>query len=167
MKDIIRENKKHIKAIIRNITGKENEDIEQEVYIKVWRGSLKNQLPIVKFSQWINKITANTCKDYLKSKQYKTEKMKVEDEDNTIVNEIKDSKTPEKILNSKQRQKMILKAVDALPKKMKDVIVLYEFEQKTYEEISKKLGVPTGTVKSRLFCAREILKDDLSELIGD
>ena len=62
---------------------------------------------------------------------------------------------------------MILKAVDNLPKKMKEVIILYEFEQKSYEEISQKVGVPIGTVKSRLFCAREILKDDLSELIGE
>ena len=73
----------------------------------------------------------------------------------------------EKILNIKQRQKIILKAVNELPKKMKEVIVLYEFEQKTYEEISKILNVPIGTVKSRLSCAREILKDDLSELIGE
>ena len=163
MKNFIRENKKNIKAIIRNITGRENEDIEQEVYIKVWRTTSKNN--IEKIHQWVNKVTANTCKDFLKSKQYRVEHMKVDDEN--IINEIKETKTPEKIYNSKQRQKMILKAVDNLPRKMKEVITLYEFEQKSYEEISKKIGVPIGTVKSRLFCAREILKDDLSELIGE
>lgn len=163
MKNFIRENKKNIKAIIRNIIGRENEDIEQEVYIKVWRNTGKNN--IEKIHQWVNKVTANTCKDFLKSKQYRVEHMKVDDEN--VINEIKETKTPEKILNSKQRQKMILKAVDNLPKKMKEVIILYEFEQKSYEEISQKVGVPIGTVKSRLFCAREILKDDLSELIGE
>ena len=91
--------------------------------------------------------------------------MQVENED--VVNEIKDSKTPEKIYDTKQRQKMILKAVDKLPKKQKEVIILYEFEEKSYEEISQKLKVPVGTVKSRLYCAREILKEELSELIGD
>ena len=163
MKDIIKTNKKNIKAIIRNIIGYENEDMEQEVYIKVWRGS--NGKNISKLNQWVNKITANTCKDFLRSKQHRIEKLKVEDED--IINEIKDTKTPEQILNSKQRQKMILKAVDELPKKMRDVIILYEFEQKSYDEISQKLKIPKGTVKSRLFCAREILKVELSELIGD
>ena len=163
MKKIINENKRNIKAIIRNIVGRENEDIEQEVYIKVWKGS--NGRNISKIKQWVNKITANTCKDFLKSKQYRIESMKVDDED--AITAVKDSKTPEKILNSKQRQKMILKAVENLPKKMRDVIVLYEFEQKSYEEISQKLNIPAGTVKSRLYCAREILKDDLSELIGD
>ena len=164
MKKFISENKKIIKTIIRNITGQENEDIEQEVYIKVWRSETNNK-KITRLSQWVGKVTSNTCKDYLKSKQYKTEQLKIEDE--TAVNEIKDTKTPEKILDSKQRQKMILKAIDRLPKKQKEVIILYEFEQKSYEEISKIIGKPVGTVKSRLFCAREILKDELSELIGD
>lgn len=163
MKEIIRTNKKSIKAIIRNIIGHDNEDMEQEVYIKIWRGS--NGKKIEKINQWVNKITSNTCKDFLKSKQHRIETLKVDDEN--IINEIRETKTPEKILNSKQRQKMILKAVNELPKKMKDVIILYEFEQKSYEEISEKLKIPTGTVKSRLFCAREILKVELSELIGD
>ena len=166
MKEIIRNNRKNIKAIIRNFVGSENEDIEQEVYIKVWRGtSDENGKKINKLTQWVNTVAANTCRDFLKSKQNRNAQLVVDDE--TAINNIKDSKTPEKILNSKQRQKAILKAVDNLPKKMKDVIVMFEFEQKSYDEISQKLGVPIGTVKSRLFCAREILKDDLSELIGD
>ena len=163
MKKIINENKKNIKAIIRKIIGKENEDIEQEVYIKVWKNS--NGKTISKFTHWVNKITANTCKDFLRSKQYRIENMKTDDEN--IINDIKETKTPEKIFNSKQRQKIILKAVDNLPKKMKEVIILYEFEQQSYDEISKKLNIPIGTVKSRLSCAREILKDDLAELIGE
>ncbi len=166
MKEIINTNKRNIKAIIRNLIGRESEDIEQEVYIKVWRGSKKSNIEnISRLNQWINKITSNTCKDFLKSKQFRMENMQIDDE--TAINEIKETKTPEKVFDSKQRQKMILKAVDRLPKKMKEVIILYEFEQKSYEEISKKLNVPIGTIKSRLFCAREILKDELSELIGD
>ncbi len=163
MKEIINKNKKSIKAIIRNIIGHESEDMEQEVYIKIWRGS--DGKHIEKINQWVNKITANTCKDFLKSKNHRLETLKVDDEN--IINEIKETKTPEKILDSKQRQKKILKAVNELPKKMKDVVILYEFEQKSYDEISKKLKVPVGTVKSRLFCAREILKVELQELIGD
>ena len=162
--ELIKTNKQNIKSIIRMITKQDNEDIEQEVYIKVWKGSV-NKTGISKFSQWVNKITANTCKDFLKSKQYRIDNMKIEDD--TVINEIKDSKTPDKILDSKQRQKMILKAVDRLPKKQKEVIILYEFEEKSYEEISQKLKVPIGTIKSRLYCAREILKEELSELIGD
>ena len=50
---------------------------------------------------------------------------------------------------------------------MKEVIILYEYEQMSYDEISKKLKIPTGTVKSRLNCARTVLKEELQELIGD
>ena len=164
MKEFILTNRRKIKTIIRNITGFDNEDIEQEVYIKVWKNTTDNK-NITRLSQLVNKVTANACKDFLKSKQHKIETMKTEDD--TVINEIKDNKTPEKILNSKQRQKTILKAIDRLPQKQREVIILYEFEQKSYEEISKIIGKPVGTVKSRIFCAREILKDELSELIGE
>ena len=164
MKEIIKENKNNINSIITNITGKPNEDIQQEVYIKIWRG-LKNNPSILKLTQWVNAITANTCKDFLKSKQYKIQKNTIDDED--FSERVVDVITPEKIVDSKQRQKLILKAIDELPKKMKEVIILYEFEDKSYEEISEKLKVPVGTVKSRLFCARTVLKEELSDLIGD
>ena len=167
MKEIIRENQKRIKAIIKNITGRENEDIEQEVYIKVWRGSNKKG-SVSSLSQWVNRITANACKDFLKSKQHRIEQMKMEDD--TVINEIKETKTPETKKISSTTNVVKAPAVETKVENVpvtKEVIILYEFEQKTYEEISQKVGAPIGTVKSRLFCAREILKDDLSELIGD
>ena len=72
MKDIIEQNRGLIKAIIKKLTGSYNEDIEQEVYIKTWRnmGHYKEQ---GKFSQWIGALTANVCRDYFKSRQYKIE----------------------------------------------------------------------------------------------
>ena len=165
MKKIIEENKKNIRSIIKNIVGQQNEDIEQEVYIKVWKNQNNTINSISKFKMWINKVTANTCKDFLKSKQNRCANL--ENHDDNLINEIKETRTPEKLVESKQRQKMILKAVDELPKKMREVIILYEFEQKSYEDISKKLDIPIGTVKSRLSCARTVLKEELKELIGD
>ena len=164
MKKIIQDNNKKIKAIIKNITGYANEDIEQEIYIKIWR-NLKKQNSISKLSNWISTIASNACKDFLKSKQHKTESLKTDDE--TILENISDVKTPEMLVNSEQRQKFILKTVDKLPKKMKEVIILYEFEEKSYDEISNKLKIPIGTVKSRLSSAREVLKKELHSLIGD
>ena len=57
--------------------------------------------------------------------------------------------------------KIILKAVDSLPAKLRQVVVWYEFEELSYEQIAKKTGVPVGTVKSRLFHARKILSEKL------
>ena len=75
--------------------------------------------------------------------------------------------TQEEQLDAKMRQKIILKAVDELPYKMRRVIELYEFEDMPLEKIAKKLGVPEGTVKSRLFNARKILAQKLSFLKGE
>ena len=118
-----------------------------------------------KFVQWISTITANLCKDYLKSSKFKFNNNKTEIEaeyDNLCT-----KTTPEKELTSKERQKIILKALDSLPKKMREAIILYEYEDYSYEKISQKLNVPVGTVKSRINSARNILKDKLSFLIED
>ena len=72
-----------------------------------------------------------------------------------------------KIINAKMRQKLILKAVDELPAKMRKVIILFEFEGLSQEQIARKTGVPVGTVKSRLFHARQILSQNLSYLKGE
>ena len=70
----------------------------------------------------------------------------------------------EEMIDAKARQKIILKAVDDLPKKMRQVVIWFEFEEMSYEQISQKLGLPIGTVKSRLFNARKILSEKLNFL---
>ncbi len=164
MKQIIAENQSRVKAIIRKLTGSYNEDIEQEVYIKTWR-NLENYKEEGKFTQWISALTANVCRDYFKSKQYKIGVNQLNDED--ILQEVASSQSQEEILDAKQRQKIILKAVDALPRKLRQVVILFEFEEMTYEQISKKIGVPEGTIKSRLFNARKILAEKLKKLKGE
>ena len=71
------------------------------------------------------------------------------------------------LIDEKQRQKIILKAVDSLSKEHRKVVILIEFEGYTMEETAKRLNVPLGTVKSRLFNARKILKEKLSFLQGE
>lgn len=164
MKNIIEKYRYNIKKIIKNITGVYDEDLEQEVYIKAWKNLSKYQEQN-KFKQWISTITSNVCKDFLKSKTYQNSKL-INDNDETL-DQIKDNSSVEKELDSKERQKIILDAINRLPKKLKETIYLYEFEDKTYEEISKKFKVPEGTVKSRLYNARKILSIELQDLIGD
>ncbi|MBR2069612.1 MAG: RNA polymerase sigma factor [Candidatus Gastranaerophilales bacterium] len=164
MKDIIRANKYKVKQIIKNLTGHYDEDIEQEVYIKTYK-SLDKYVEQNKFSQWICKITANLCKDYLKSSKFKLQKNCDYNED--ALNNLKDKTNPEKEYTLYEQQKLTLKAINSLPKKLKETIILYEYEDYSYEQISKKLKVPEGTVKSRINTARKILKEKLSFLIGD
>lgn len=164
MKQIILENRQRIRAIIRKLTGSDNEDIEQEVYIKTWR-NLENYREEGKFKQWISALTANVCRDYFRSRQFKAETLQLNDEE--VLDNLPCESEQEQIVDSKLRQKMILKAVDELPRKLRQVIELYEFEDMSYEQISRKIGVPEGTIKSRLFNARKILSEKLQNLKGE
>ena len=73
----------------------------------------------------------------------------------------------EEVLDAKTRQRQILKAVDELPRKMRQVVVWYEFEEMSYDQIAAKTGEPVGTIKSRLFNARKTLSEKLQHLKGD
>ncbi len=157
MREIIEEYKCRVRKIIRNFTGAHNEDIEQEVYIKTWKNLAKYNEQN-KFKQWICAITSNVCKDYLKSASCKAEKNTIYDTE--TLDNIADNKQ-ENILDSNERQKIILKEINKLPSKFKKVIIYYELEEKSYEEISVILNVPVGTIKSRLHKAREILREKL------
>ncbi len=163
MKEIIA-HKGLIKSVIKKLTGSYNEDIEQEVYIKTWRheGNYREQ---GKLAQWIGALTANVCRDYFKSRQYKIQTMQLNDDE--TLEEIVVESRQEEIIDAKMRQKIILKAVDELPRKLRDVVYRYEFEEMSYEEIARKTGVPVGTVRSRLSNARKILSKKLQFLKGE
>lgn len=164
MKQLIEQNKSRIRAIIRKLTGSYNEDIEQEVYIKTWK-NLDNYKEEGKLSQWIGMITANVCRDYFRSKQYKISSVQLNDEE--AAENIVSPDNQEERLDAKARQKQILKAVDSLPYKMRKIVYLVEFEEMSYEQVSQKTGLPVGTVKSRLFNARKILSEKLQHLKGE
>ncbi len=164
MKNIFSEHSYKIKQIIKNFTGEYNEDLEQEVYIKTFQ-NLDKYKEQNKFSQWICTIAANLCRDYLRSAKFKYQNLTTYDND--LLNNVSQQKTPEIEYSLKERQKIVLKEVNALPKKMKEAIILYEFENYSYEKIAQKLKIPEGTVKSRINNARKILKEKLSFLMKE
>lgn len=164
MQDILSTYKSKIRAIIKKLTGSYNEDIEQMVYIKTWQGFSKYHEQ-GKLSQWIGALTANTCRDYYRSKQIKGDQQ-TEYNEETLEN-IPYEINPEVLLDTKMRQKIILKAVNSLPFKMRQVIILCEYEDMSIKQVASKLGISEGTVKSRLFNARKILEKVLKPLQGD
>ena len=161
--EIINTTKQNIKNIIKLITKQENEDIEQEVYIKLWknaekyeeRGSLKS---------WVNTIAKNTSKDYLKSAVVKNEQNSTSD-DIVLCNITDKKRSPEDCVIVNERQKRIIKAVDNLKPKFREVIMLCEIYGFTYEEASKKLNCPIGTIKSRIYNAKKELAEILQDLL--
>ncbi len=160
-KEIVENNKNNVRNIIRLITKETNEDLEQEVFVKVWKNSDKyNEQG--SFKSWINTIAKNVSKDYLKSAQYKNRNT----EDDEILTTIKDKKqTPELTLISNDRQKRITSAINSLKPKFKEVVMYCEIYGYSYEETAVKLNCPLGTVKSRLYNAKKELAEKLQDLL--
>ena len=152
-----------MRSIIKRITNEHNEDLEQEVYTRVWKNSDKYEEKGT-LNAWIRTISANLSKDYLKSSSKKLDDITIADE--TALSLVRDSKdTPESLLLKRERQKMISRAINNLKPKFKEVVMLYEIENQSYEEISQKLKCPIGTVKSRLYNAKKELASALQELM--
>ena len=161
--ELIKNNKQNIKNIVKLITKQENDDIEQAGYIKIWkktekyeeRGSVKS---------WVNTIAKNASKDYLKSASVRYEQNSTSDE--YTLTSIKDKKkNPEDNLITSERQKRIINAIEGLKPKLKETIMLCEIYGYTYEEASKKLNCPIGTIKSRVYNAKKELAEVLKDLL--
>lgn len=161
--ELIKLNKCHVKKIIRLIVKKDNEDIEQEVYIKALKNINKYE-ERGNFKSWLCQIAKNLSLDYLKSLQYKTELNSTGDE--FVLECVKDKKnSPEKNAIYSERQRIIINAIESLKPKQKEVIMLCEINGYTYEEAAKFLHCPLGTVKSRIYNAKQELAEKLQDLM--
>lgn len=160
-KEIVKNNQNNVRNIIRLITKETNEDLEQEVFVKIWKNKDKYKEQ-GSFKSWISTIAKNVSKDYLKSAHYKNRNT----EDDEILTTIKDKKqTPELTLISNDRQKRIISAINSLKPKFKEVVMYCEIYGYTYEETAEKLKCPLGTVKSRLYNAKKELAEKLQDLL--
>lgn len=162
-KEIIKNNQNNVRSIIRLITKETNEDLEQEVFVKVWKNSEKYKEQ-GSFKSWINTIAKNVSKDYLKSVQKRNQDAITSDDE--VLNTIKDKKsTPELKVISNERQRQITEAIDTLKPKFREVVMLCEIYGYTYEEAAFKLKCPIGTIKSRLYNAKKELANLLKDLL--
>lgn len=160
---IIKTNKQNIKNIIKLITRENNEDIEQEVYIKILKNSNKYKENGA-LKSWISTITKNTSLDYIKSKYYKV--FSTSENDEYTLDSIKDNRNiPENNIVNLERRKRIIDAIENLKPKFKQVIILTEIDGYSYEECAKKLKCPLGTVKSRIYNAKKELSIVLQDLL--
>lgn len=160
---VIQENKQNIKNIIRLITKEDNEDLEQEVYVKIWKNSEKYKEQ-GSFKSWISCIAKNTSLDYLKSSYHKIFTASVRDD--YTLDSVKDGKiSPEANVVRLERQKRIIHEINHLKPKLKQVIMMCEINGYSYEECAKRLKCPVGTVKSRIYNAKKELAQKLEDLM--
>ena len=156
----IKKNRRTIRGTIEQFVDKETaQDIEQDVYMKLWKTST-----YTKSMAYIKTVVINTCKDFFRSKNYKLSNLNNSDDDELLKIRDEKEKTEERTDNI-FRQKQIKHAVDKLPPKLRQTVILYDIEELSQEEIAQRLNCPVGTVKSRLFKARKLLYEDLHGLI--
>jgi len=149
----------------------EANDSAQEVFVKIYR-SLKRFRLESAFSTWLYRIAVNTCKNKLKSSEYRRKKKMVHldnpgtVEGKTHVLEMRDdTQSPLLELERKERLNLIRRAIDSLPPAQKMVVVLRDLEELSYENIANITGYSLGTVKSRLSRARLDLRKKLVKVI--
>jgi RNA polymerase sigma-70 factor (ECF subfamily) len=143
----------------------EANDCAQEVFIKVYR-SLKNFRFDSAFSTWLYRITVNTCKNKMASLQYRYNKKTLRLDNPRKSVELGDtSHSPPVVLERKEKERFIQKAINTLPEEQKTVVVLRDIEGLSYEEIANITGYNLGTVKSKLARARQQLRKKLKGIV--
>lgn len=154
--------KRLVKSVVKKMLNRADEDIEQEIYIRLWQ-KYPTYREQDKFGAWVRVVAENYCKDYLKSKSRKLLAATIGEEESGLERLAADG-DPERTWLTQCRRKLILKAVDELPKEMRQAVTLVEFDGLSYDEAARKLGINPGTLKSRLFNAKRKLHDKLAYL---
>jgi len=133
------------------------EDIVQEAFIKAYLGIMSFREDS-RFSTWLHRIGVNTAIDFLAAERRRIPldqpPIRV-DTNEPIALEIVDENNPEQLLATQQINATVTNALKKLPKELRLAITLREFDGLSYEEIAEIMGCPIGTVRSRIFRARE------------
>jgi RNA polymerase sigma-70 factor (ECF subfamily) len=146
----------------------EVEDISQETFIRAYRAlpGFRNDSA---FYTWLYRIGVNTAKNWLVSHGRKVPtSTAVDNEDAESYDEgelLRDTDTPERLLMSKQIAQTVNVAMEALPEDLRTAITLREIDGLTYEEIAQVMDCPIGTVRSRIFRARDAISAKLRPLL--
>jgi RNA polymerase sigma-70 factor (ECF subfamily) len=146
----------------------EVEDVTQEAFIKAYRA-----LPAFRgdsaFYTWLYRIGINTAKNYLMAMGRRaptsTEVEAEEAEGYEEGEQLRDINTPESLLLSKEIAQTVNRTIEGLPEELRTAIQMREIEGKSYEDIAKAMDCPIGTVRSRIFRAREAIAEQLRPLL--
>ena len=147
----------------------EVEDVTQEAFIKAYR-ALPGFRGESAFYTWLYRIGINTAKNYLvalgRRAPTTTGFDNEEAEGFEDADQLRDANTPESEMEGKEIAATVNRAMDALPKDLRTAITLREIEGLSYEEIASVMNCPVGTVRSRIFRARDAIAAELRPLLG-
>lgn len=146
----------------------EVEDVAQETFIKAYR-ALAQFRGESAFYTWLYRIAINTARNWQASaKRRPSTTSNIENEEGETFDQIDnltDISTPESVMVSRQIAETINEAIAALPEELRTAIVLREIEGMSYEDIAESMGCPIGTVRSRIFRARDAIATRLRPIL--
>ena len=144
-------------------------DVAQEAFIKAYRALPKFRGDSA-FYTWIYRIAVNTAKNFLATsarRPFDTASDFNEMEQIDHSDTLKEQTTPERLLLTRELQDTIIRAIEELPADLRSAITLREIDGLSYEEIASVMACPVGTVRSRIFRAREAVDKQLKPLLID
>lgn len=161
---------KIVKLISRYIRDHaECQDVAQEAFIKAYRalGGFRGDSA---FYTWLYRIAINTAKNYLVAQGRRPGDDSIDAQDAEQFegeSSLKEYATPERMALKDEIEKTVFQAIDDLPEDLRMAITLRELEGLSYEEIAQAMGCPIGTVRSRIFRAREAIDVKLQPLLDE
>ncbi|MEC8442779.1 MAG: RNA polymerase sigma factor RpoE [Pseudomonadota bacterium] len=146
----------------------EAQDVTQEAFIKAYR-ALPSFRGDSQFYTWMYRIAVNTAKNYLISRGRKTPTQDIDLDDAAYFADeanMKDVDTPDGLLQRDQLREVVFSAIEDLPDELRRAVTLRELEGMSYEEIAEAMNCPIGTVRSRIFRAREAIEKKMRPLLS-
>src|ERR1700722_7405623 len=147
----------------------ECQDVAQEAFIRAYR-AMANFRGDSQFYTWMYKIAINTAKNYLVSQGRRPPTDDISIEDAVLLDggtRLKERATPERELLRQEIEQTVFDTVESLPEDLKVAITLREVDGLSYEEIAQTMNCPIGTVRSRIFRARDAIDQKLRPLLSD
>lgn len=160
---------KIVKLVMRYIRDPtEALDVSQEAFIKAYRALPKFRGESA-FYTWLYRIAINTAKNHIVSMNRKPLDYDLDPQSSDgyeIPSKLRDDDSPEKILQREELREALEEAIDSLPEELRVAIVLREIDGLSYEEIAETMECPVGTVRSRIFRARDAVDKCIRPLLG-
>lgn len=173
--ELVKRYQKNVFALLYQLAPewRDLNDLSQEVFIRVFKGVHNLRNPKI-FKSWLNQIVLNLFYDELRKRPRRLKTISIdqsfEDDNNEsdFIREVRDTGLkPDEIISNNETKEAIKTAMAQLPEQFRTAIVLRELQGLQYEEIAELLGCALGTVKSRIWRARERLQEILEPILSD
>jgi RNA polymerase sigma-70 factor (ECF subfamily) len=160
---------KIVKLISRYVRDQDEVlDVAQETFIKAYRALAKFRGDSA-FYTWLYRIAINTAKNYLVAQSRRPPDTDIDAEDAVQFDgdsKLRETDLPEQLVHRDEVERVIYETIEELPQDLRTAITLREFEGLSYEEIAQAMDCPIGTVRSRIFRAREAIETKLRPLLA-